>query len=153
MTAFLIFIESREPAILSFFVFLSGFAVDAHRRNRSGLEARDPDLFSAIVANPVSAVVEPSERLFDFDHELALALPDPQDRVALGFHRGPVSGIREVIVAARHSSLPRRIRLQIVHALLKKPPEELNVLLLHDGAQANFYNINKRLTSTGPKVG
>ena len=88
--------------------FLFGLALDALGRHRPRLEPLDRDLLTAGFADPVGAVLDPLERLLDLLDQLALAVADAEQEIAVGLQRGPVGRVGEVLVG--ESSSPTRCR-------------------------------------------
>src|SRR5439155_19878445 len=72
-------------AELALLRFLERFAVDAERGHRARLQPLDADVRPALLALAVRAVVDPPERLVPRRHELALAVADAEEEVAVAF--------------------------------------------------------------------
>src|SRR5256886_949380 len=83
--------------------FLERLAVDAERGHRARLQPLDADVRPALLALAVRAVVDAPERLVDLRDELALAVADAEEEVAVAFQRGAIGRVGELLAVLPHA--------------------------------------------------
>src|SRR5206468_738987 len=77
--------------------FLERLAVDAERGHRARLQPLDADVRPAVLAFAVRAVLDAPECLVDLRDELALAVADAEEEVAVAFQRGAIGRVGELL--------------------------------------------------------
>src|SRR6185369_5090702 len=75
--------------------FVQGFAVNAQRRSRPGLQPLQPDLHPALVAEPIVIRLDARDGLVDLADELALAVAVAQFQRHVRLLGGAVVGVGE----------------------------------------------------------
>src|SRR5207247_6451192 len=83
--------------------FLERLAVDAERGHRARPQALEADVRPALLALAVRAVLDASERLVDLRDELALAVADAEQEVAVAFERRAIGRVGELLAVLPHA--------------------------------------------------
>src|SRR5207244_1909070 len=83
--------------------FLERLAVDAERGHRARLQPLEADVRPAVLALAVRAVLDAPERLVDLRDELALAVADAEEEVAVAFQRGAIGGVGALLAVLPHA--------------------------------------------------
>src|SRR5439155_252891 len=83
--------------------FLERLAVDAERGHRARLQPLDADVRPAVLALAVRAVLDAPECLVDLRDELAIAVADAEEEVAVAFERGAIGRVGELLAVLPHA--------------------------------------------------
>lgn len=83
--------------------FLSLLAINAERGHGPGFESCFTNLFTAFLADAVSAVIYTLQSLFDFSDQLPFTVPYPEGEVPVRFQGGPVRWVRKVGLFGGHA--------------------------------------------------
>src|SRR6185503_15353966 len=119
-------------AELSFLGFLERLAVDAERGDGPRLQPLDADVAAALLALAVRAVLDAADCLVDLRHELALAVADAEQQVAVVFERGAVGRIGERLARLTHAvERANRLVQQLLPATQKQGPELTQISFPH----------------------
>ena len=97
--------ELREGGLAApdfFAFFLTGFAGNAERGDRAGLEAGEADVFAAFFADAVFAVFHALEGFLDLGDELAFTVADAEGEGTVRLGGGAVGRIGVGSLAVRH---------------------------------------------------
>src|SRR5262249_27758714 len=83
-------------------LLLGRLAVDAQRGHRAGLQPLDADRLAALLAQAEGAVIDARQRLVDLADQLALAVADAQQEIAIALQAAAVRGIGEALDVVTH---------------------------------------------------
>src|SRR5206468_923432 len=83
--------------------FLERLAVDAERGHRARLQPLDADVRPAVLALAVRAVLDAPECLVDLRDELALAVADAEEELAVAVERGAIGRVGELLAVLPHA--------------------------------------------------
>src|SRR4029077_17133360 len=73
----------NNPSCFLLFDLLAGLAFHSEGGYRTSLETLDSDLFSTFLTDTIIAVVQPPQRLLNFEDQLAFTVANTQDRVSI----------------------------------------------------------------------
>jgi hypothetical protein len=139
--------EDTEPLFSAqmFVFFLPRLAVDTQTRYGPRLQALDADVFPAIFANAVSAVVNALKGRLDFADQATFPVTDAQRKRPVGFSCSPVCRIGENLITVRHVfQCGIALLLRLLKHFAQKSVKVFKIAMVH--ACSQYWKITFRLS-------